>query len=1014
MGLQIRTYVNGEQKYIDLYGDEEIKIDVSFAEIQDITKRNSAYTQEFKVPGTNNNNEIFNYFFEINAVPLDWNPKKKFEASLIYNGYEIFNGNIRLNQVSIIIKEKIYSITFYAQVGDLASNIGDKAMCNIDTSSLNHSLYNYFTAQTLLQDPSLHPVSLIPSGSTYWSSFINPISKGDVQYILGQRGYDYTGSTYGTIRDINTYQTPILDFSGITGYFDNVRTPVIPPYLIPSIRTRKLYELIVNQADYSIESDFFQTDYFGRYYVPLSFNTESTYMAQSKSYDFLIENNSGTTNANGGSLKTVDDFSGSSATLFVFKAKDLIYDNLGFNPINLDNYPNDGTAFSSTGPYGLSAVTDYVFAIPQSYTDDQQITIEYTWTWSGTPDPYGTGILGGRVAVRNLYQASSTGSDISGVIVFSQDINIDDTFSPQTSTGTFTTSLCNIFTFNQTSFYFVTFDALIPDLEITNLKISMAVKQQCLPFTIELYKEMDCTKKQIEFIQDVNKMFNLVVIPHPIKPKTLIVEPLIDWIGKGELLDWTDKVNYNDAQILRPTTSIINGSIFASNKIDKDFVNNQFNTKSNKIYGQNIFDLGVDYKNEYIPLTQQLGQNTDYYLNASGSTNIALPCYFILKQGNTNGQPTFEYRPFRSLPRMAFKSVPLPSGNTGQPGYFTRVYDQTYSPCATYPSGNNYNPVNAYQSVDMQNVNRLTTYPFAISNFSHYTVYDSTLKFTDDELVYPEVDNQYDRYYRDYIEDLISEENKIYNIRMYLTPWEVSQLYFNEIIFIKNTKFRINKITNLNLIDPDLCDVELIKLTRDYTPTPVRFYDFIDCSDGCNVIHSHTDLNYLLWAFARPLLQTEGNPNGKFVELVTSWGNGASQLRTVKRFKVVEVEYNPDYVYQNVYFNDQVRNILSGGYLQKQVYDDFVMYDSCGGTNQSFTFDIINNWGELENSCYCVNMVCTNNANIAEGFSFIDCSGNTQTILVGPNTSTSVCGCYNSFSGSTFSFCPNLNPLIPC
>ena len=55
--------------------------------------------------------------------------------------------------------------------------------------------------------------------------------------------------------------------------------------------------LIVNQADYTIESSFFDSDYFGRYYIPLSFNTESNYMAQSKKYDLLIENTTGTTGA---------------------------------------------------------------------------------------------------------------------------------------------------------------------------------------------------------------------------------------------------------------------------------------------------------------------------------------------------------------------------------------------------------------------------------------------------------------------------------------------------------------------------------------------------------------------------------------------------------------------------------------------------------------------------------------------------------------------------------------------
>jgi hypothetical protein len=1011
MGLQIRTYVAGQEKYIDLYGNEDIAIEVSFAEIQDITKKNSAFTKEFRVPGSNNNNDIFNYFFDINSIALDWNPKRKFEAQLIFNGYELYAGNIRMNQVTILKTEKVYTITFYAEVGDLSANIGDKALCNVDTSSLDHSLYDSFTARTLKLDPSLHPTSLIPSGTSYWSNTINPISQGDVQYILGQRGYDYTGSTFGTILDINTPQTPILDFSGVTGYFDNVRTPVIPPYLIPSIRTRKLYELIVNQADYQIESDFFDSDYFGRYYVPLSFNTDSNYMAQSKPYDLLIENMTGSTGPNGGQIKNVAPYASPSNPLFVFKSKDLIFDTLDFNPINLANYPNDGTAFSTTGPYGLSAMTDYVFAIPQSYTNDQFIKVEFTWSWSGTPDPFGTGIIGGSISVWNMYQSSLNGSFVSGTIEDLEYINIDNTFSPQTGSGAFTVRLCPYNMFNQTGFYFVAFDNFVGDLDITSVKISMAVKSQSLPFNIELNKEMGCTNKQIEFIQDVNRMFNLVVIPHPIKPKTLIIEPIVDWIGKGETLDWTSKVDYNSPQTLRPTTSIINGSIFASNKIDKDFVNTQFNTKSNKIYGQNIFDLGIDYKNEFTNLTQQLGQNTDYYLNASGMTNIALPCYFVLKEGNKAGQATFEYRPFRSLPRMVFKSVPIPSGNTKQQGYFLREYDQDYSFCITYPSGNNYNPTDCYQMGTMPNINRLTTYPFAISGFSHYITYDASLTFTPDELIYPDADNQYDRYYRDYIEDLTSEENKIYGCKMYLQPWEVAQLYSNEVIFIKNAKFRINKITNLSLIEPGLCDVELVKLTRDYTPTPVLFYDLIECGNECNIIHSNTDLNYLLWAFGTPNPNTTGTTEGKYVELITQFGPGLN--KTVKRFKVIQTEYNPNYTYQNVYFNSRTSNILSGGYLQKQVYYDYVMYDSCTTTTPSYIFDIIDTSTGSTQSCECVTMDVTNTAATRASFTFTTCSGTTSSWTLDPSSGVTVCGCYGSFTTTGFTYCPDLSGL-PC
>ena len=208
MGLQIRTYVDGNQEFIELYGNEDIDMEVSFAEIQDITKKNSAFTKEFKVPGSKNNNFIFNYFFDLNQVFTDWNPKKKFEADLIYDGYEIYNGYVRLNSVSINKIEKVYSITFYSAVGDLVANIGDLALCNVDTSSLNHSLYNTSTAESLFFDPSLHnPYSYNIANPTAPIT-LNPINEGKVQYVLGQRGYDYTGSTYRDIRDINVANTP--------------------------------------------------------------------------------------------------------------------------------------------------------------------------------------------------------------------------------------------------------------------------------------------------------------------------------------------------------------------------------------------------------------------------------------------------------------------------------------------------------------------------------------------------------------------------------------------------------------------------------------------------------------------------------------------------------------------------------------------------------------------------------------------------------------------------------------
>lgn len=996
MGLQIRTYVDGNQEFIDLYGNENIDIEISFAEIQDITKKNSAFTKEFKVPGTKNNNNIFNYFFDINAVALSWNPKRKFEADLLYDGYELYNGYVRMNAVTINKLETIYSVTFYSSVGDLASNIGDKGLCEVDTSSLNHSLYQYSTASTLFYDPSLQDFGAVDPNSNFYLYRYNPISAGDVQYIIGQRGYDYTGTTFGTIRDIDTYQTPLLDFSGVTGFFDNRSTPVIPPYLIPSIRTKKLYELIVNQAGYQIDSDFFETDYFKRYYLPLSFNTDSVFMSQSKDWYCNIINSSGTTISGGFDLFQVyDNTSSTTTTREVFKSQQVIEDNLNFNPIDVNDYTDQGLV----EPIGLGQVKDYLIAVPQPYSTVQKMRFDISWTFSGSTG--GMSVPGAQIFVDNVIGYFS-GSNLLDTYTYYNDYIYVDDFTTS-GTLTFTAETFSIQTFNQTSFIMVSSIPQELGFYINEVQVQAVDLKQQLPFTIELYKEMSCEFKQIEFLQNINRTFNLVVVEHPVKPKTLIIEPIVNYIGKGRLLDWTDKVDYDSPQTLRPTTSLINGSIFLANKQDKDFVNTQYNTKSNKIFGQNIIDLGVDYKNATTNLVQTLGQNTDYYLNASGDTNFALPCYFISKESNVNGRTVFEYRPFRSLPRQIFKSVPLPSGNTGQIGYFQRFADTSFNPFIV--GGFSPNGMNLVKT--QQNINRLTTYPFLISGFSHYTIYDASNSFTPDELIYPEADTMYDRYYRDYIDDLTSEENKIYSCKMQLNPWDVSQLYFDETILIKNAKFRINKISNLSLTDENaLCDVELVKLTLDYTPTPTLFFDLVSCDDPCDIIHSNTDINYLLWAFGLPTITTTGNTTGKIIKALTDYD--ADQSRPFKKYKVVQTEYNPNYTYERVYFE-----FVEASYTPLLVYtvSNYRMYNSCSATTESFKLDTVSSLTGITSSA-CLTVDVTNTGYSRSTFYFTNCSGSTSSWTLDPSASISVCGLWGTFTGTNFRFCPDFTNAV--
>jgi hypothetical protein len=972
MGLQIRAYVDGNQEFIELYGNENIDMEVSFAEIQDITKKNSAFSQEFKVPGSKNNNYIFNYFFDLNQVFTDWNPKKKFEADLLYDGYELYNGYVRLNSVSINKIEKIYSITFYSAVGDLVANIGDLALCNVDTSSLNHSLYDRSTAESLFFDPSLHnPYSYNIANPTSPTT-INPINTGKVQYVLGQRGYDYTGSTYRDIRDINVSNTPLLDFSGNTpGFFDFSGTPLISSYLIPSVRTRTLYELIVNQAGYFIESEFFDTDYFGRYYIPLSFNTEQPFMAQAAPYKYEWINTTGQTNSY---LRQVRNIStGVSSYVNWFKTEVIVEENFDFNPL-------------SYSAYSATTLTEneltYMFALPQSngapYTFEATITVEADATYGVYPFIYTGGTL-------QVWKYKQNTSPLNAELITGATYYVLTDFAGKKNTYYITGTTISAGQANGTDLYFLSYTKNAIPFTVKGASFKILSSPIVLPYTIKLYKEMACDQKQIDFITNINRTFNLVVVEHPFKSKTLIIEPMINYIGKGELLDWTEKVDYDATQNVYPTTNIISGTIFAKNLADKDYINTEYTKRSNKTFGQNQFDLNIDYKNQTTNLTQTLGQNTDYYLNATGDTNIALPCYFITKENNNNGISTFEYRPFRSIPRQTFMSVSIPTGNTQTNPFFYR-YAGTNVP---------FTVIGLTAMGTFPNFNRNTTYPFAIDNFSHYTIYDSSNVFTTDEIVYPTLENQYDRYYRDYVEDLTDDENKIYQVSMYLKPWEVANLYFNETIMIKNTKFRINKISGLSLLEPGMANVELVKLTRDYTSTPILFYDLISCDGSCDIIHSHTDLVYPLWAF-----------EGQYVDIYKGPLNDPP-YEDIVRYKVVRTQYNETYTYEIPYFD-----IYRTNTFDYNIYWDYAVYNSCSATTPTFRLEPFKDEITTAFTGTCVNMTITNTGDTSSTFQFQYCDGVDGSWTLDPSSAITICGLYASFQTTGFTYC--ISSFDPC
>jgi hypothetical protein len=858
MSLQLRTIIDAREVFIDLFGDEPVLLNFSTAEIQDITAKNSAFSQEFSIPGTKNNNDIFNFYYDLNSIPQTFNPNNKFASTLLWDGIIILEGYIRLNGVTITDGDIIYSVTFYNQIGDLSANIGDKFLYDLDLADLSHP----WSTRVVLEsntDYNLFPLT----GTTNYS-----YQNGKTFWGLYNIGYQYiSGST------INASVSPLLQFSPVFssstspntyyptyGNFDFKSTPLHDYYYKPSIQIKELYQRICNQAGFQVKSDFFDTAYFDRFYLPLKFSDETIYPK--------------------------------NAIIACYS-----YDGQEFGLDGTPQYTNPSSGVTCNS-LGLVATTSSL-TFPPIYAG------QYTFQFG-------------------FYYASNTSCDVAET---SPELNL--WFSDGTNTvNLFQTSTCDTFQSQSTSFqrdFIFTGNSVIQfyftgnymDVGGFNFQIKngprFLVSGQTIDYRIE-FPQNDY--KQIDFITSVNRYFNLIVVPSPDNPKTLIVEPIVDYIGKGPVLDWTTKISGKEPQSLKPTNSLINGTLDFEFHTDNDYTNEEFKTLSNRIFGTQKIQLNQEFKDNVTTFNSLFSSPIDLVVSNVTNADITLSSMSKLKSIDVSGKTIQTFIPYKINPKLVFRGLTMPNANYGNIGEFTTFTSQTnctsgvtlnvtktgyikYNDCAGnqiywrlnslgsdtynqcidptsiqpgYPLSDiaNYTitstgttcqqavTINKYQTYWMNdvematftNTNRFTTYPFNFNNFSHYTNWRGT-DFSNisnpEEFMFVN-ENLYDLYYKDYVEDLISLENKLYSAKIYLTPYEVKALKFNEKILINNTYFRINKISNYNLLEPAICDIELVKLTKTYKEHRKLYYRLTPCS-GDTVLYSNSDIMYNLYGY---------------------------------------------------------------------------------------------------------------------------------------------------------------------
>ncbi len=315
--LRVQTNDNSllpNYEILDLYSDIPIKLNKSYAELQDIAKKNTEYSIGLTIPGSKTNNRFFENFFNVDTQSLYFNVTKRNNCDVLLGDVPLFRGYLKLNKVSVMDSKIEYDVTLYSTIANLFGAIGNNLLSDLpfndDEYTFNHTFSlanvwsNFFTTNFSLNQEEPRP-------------YFYPVVHNGYNYISGDT-VNQSGTTetqtrlYSSTGPINSYATPAAAWAaGVKQYQINSPTQgLVNNQLKPALSVWNLMKLIFKTYGYTITSDFFNTPWFKTLYMYGYFSSEDT------KFSYKI-NNIGEFPLEGIEVVSVDD--GDKITVYVCK-----------------------------------------------------------------------------------------------------------------------------------------------------------------------------------------------------------------------------------------------------------------------------------------------------------------------------------------------------------------------------------------------------------------------------------------------------------------------------------------------------------------------------------------------------------------------------------------------------------------------------------------------------------------------------------------------------------------------
>jgi hypothetical protein len=306
-------------------------------------------------------------------------------------------------------------------------------------------------------------------------------------------------------------------------------------------------------------------------------------------------------------------------------------------------------------------------------------------------------------------------------------------------------------------------------------------------------------QKQVDFLRDILKMFNAVLVPNPNMPNAVEIIPMVEYLASGADYDWTGKIDLSKDIVLTPAADIRKRVLKWSYKEQGDVFNAKYKTAGQRVYGElRLTDAGNDFSTSDYTVELTFGASP---CDLISNTNYVIPKYF-----NETGE--FMAPGPRILYRRAYEqsAVVMVYDEVAEDATFTVI--PLLCHYQTIPTHIGTNDLNFGQEIPWHPIEAMPL---------------KTL---------------FDRYWRQYIAELYDSEQKIMEAYFKLSVTDVFGLKFNDKIWVKDSFWRVIELTDYIVADEQVTKCKLIRLLDigalcQYTPSTistttgaVRFLDY--------------------------------------------------------------------------------------------------------------------------------------------------------------------------------------------